>query len=354
MPAERPNLPSDERRGFDAVLLLSFGGPEGPADVMPFLETVVRGRGVPRERLVEVAHHYDLFGGKSPINDQNRALLQALRVEFDAHGLGLPLYWGNRNWHPLLADTLRAMRADGVRRALAFVTSAYGSYSGCRQYLEDIARARAEVGQGAPEIEKLRLFYDHPLFIEANAARVRDAFARLPSDRRARLLFTAHSVPLAMAATSRYEDQLRESARLVADAAGRGDDWELVFQSRSGPPTQPWLEPDVLDRLRALAAQGDTAALLAPIGFVSDHMEVVYDLDTEAQALARELGLTLVRAATAGTHPAFVALVRELVEERLDPSLPRRALGRLPRPGDTCADACCPAPARRPPAAPAG
>jgi ferrochelatase len=331
-----------------AVLLLSFGGPEGPGDVMPFLENVLRGRNVPRERLLEVAHHYQLFGGKSPINDQNRALLAALRVELDAHGLGLPLYWGNRNWHPLLADTLRAMRADGVRRALAFVTSAYGSYSGCRQYLEDIARARAEVGESAPEVEKLRLYYDHPLFVEANAARVRAALEQVPAGTPARLLFSAHSIPQAMAATSRYEDQLRETCRCVALELQRGDDWELVFQSRSGPPSQPWLEPDVLARLRELHAQGERAVVLAPIGFVSDHMEVVYDLDTEAQALARELGLTLVRAGTAGTHPAFVSMARELVEERLRPGTPRRALGTLPRPGDVCADACCPAPPRRP------
>ncbi len=336
---------------YDAVLLLSFGGPEGRDDVMPFLENVLRGRDVPRERLLEVAHHYDLFGGKSPINGQNRALLAALRADFDAHGLHLPLYWGNRNWHPLLADTLRAMQRDGVRRALGFVTSAYGSYSGCRQYLEDVARAREAVGEGAPEVSKLRLFYDHPLFVEACAERLRDALARAG---RARLLFTAHSIPLVMASTSRYEDQLRETCGLVARAVGRGDSWELVFQSRSGPPSQPWLEPDVLARLRRLHAEGAREVVLAPIGFVSDHMEVVYDLDTEAQGLARELGLTLVRAATVGTHPAFVTMVRELVEERLDPQAPRRTLGALPRPGDTCADACCPAPPPRPRPASAG
>ncbi len=336
---------------YDAFLLLSFGGPEGPDDVLPFLENVLRGRDVPRQRLLEVAHHYELFGGRSPIGDQNRALLAALRTEFDAHGLALPLYWGNRNWHPLLRDTLEAMRRDGVRRALAFVTSAYGSYSGCRQYLEDLARARAAVGPEAPEVDKLRLFYDHPLFVAACAERLRDALSGVPAG--ARVLFTAHSIPLSMAATSRYEDQLRETCRLVAQAALRDEPWELVFQSRSGPPSQPWLEPDVLARLRSLQAEGAQAVVLAPIGFVSDHMEVVYDLDTEARDVARELGLTLARAATAGTHPSFVAMVRELCQERLDPQVPRRALGALPRPGDTCADACCPAPTRppRPPAA---
>lgn len=335
---------------YDALLLLSFGGPEGPADVLPFLENVLRGRNVPPERLQEVAHHYDLFGGKSPINDQNRALLAALRTELDAHALAhLPLYWGNRNWHPLLRDTLARMQADGVRRALALVTSAYSSYSGCRQYREDVQRAQAALGTRAPRVDKLRAFHDHPGFIAASAARVREAFARLPEERAARaaLVFSAHSIPTTMAQSSRYEAQLQETCALVA-AEGPPRTWDLVYQSRSGPPQQPWLEPDVCAHLRTLASRGVQDVVLVPIGFVSDHMEVVYDLDTEAADVARQLGLGLVRATTVGTHPAFVAMLRELVQERLDPSLPRRALGRDGARPDECPADCCPAPTARP------
>jgi len=329
---------------YDAVLLLSFGGPEAPDQVMPFLERVLRGRNVPPERMREVAHHYELFGGVSPINGQNRALLAALRDELDAHGIALPLYWGNRNWHSLLLDTLREMQAKGVRRALAFVTSAYASYSGCRQYREDIRQAREALGLEAPRVDKLRLFYNHPGFVEANAARLRAALGQLPVERRARapVAFTAHSVPVAVAATSAYEGQLRETCTLVAAAAGVPA-WRLVFQSRSGPPSQPWLEPDVGDYLRALAAEGVRDVVVAPVGFISDHMEVVYDLDTEAREGARGLGLNLLRAGTPGTHPAFVAMIRELIDERLRPGTPRRFLGSHGAPADECEDDCCPA-----------
>lgn len=339
---------------YDAVLLVSFGGPEGPEQVMPFLENVLRGRDVPPERMREVAHHYELLGGVSPINGQNRALLAALRGELDAHAIRLPLYWGNRNWHPLLGDALRDMRAAGVRRALAFVTSAYGSYSGCRQYREDIRRACDALGPEAPRIDKLRLFYNHPGFVQANAARLRAALERLPGECRAAaaVAFTGHSIPRAMAATCAYEEQLRETCALVASSAGVPE-WRLVFQSRSGPPSQPWLEPDLGDHLRALAGVGVRDVVVAPVGFISDHMEVVYDLDTEARALARALGLGLVRAGTPGTHPAFVAMIRELIEERLEPGTPRRALGGHGVPGNECADDCCPALAR-PAAAPLG
>jgi protoporphyrin/coproporphyrin ferrochelatase len=332
---------------YDAFLLVSFGGPEGMDDVLPFMERVTAGRGIPRERLLQVSEHYRLFDGVSPINGQNRALLAAIEAELAAHGPRLPVYWGNRNWHPLLADTLRRMADDGVRRALAFVTSAYSSYSGCRQYREDLARARAEVGPGAPEVHKLRVFHDHPGFVEPNAANVRAALARIPDERRAgaHLAFTAHSVPLSMATTSDYEAQLRETAALVSERLGGDHPWELVWQSRSGPPTQPWLEPDIVDHVEALHAAGATDVVVAPIGFVSDHMEVVYDLDTEAAARARELGIHLVRADTVGTAPAFVAMVRELVLEELEPGTPRRALGTGPR-TDTCTADCCPAPAR--------
>jgi ferrochelatase len=324
---------------YDAVLVLSFGGPEKPDDVMPFLENVLRGRNVPRERMLAVAEHYHHFDGKSPINDHNRALIAALKVELASHGVQLPIYWGNRNWHPLLADTLRQMRADGVRKALAFVTSIFSSYSGCRQYLEDIERARAGV-DGAPEIHKLRKFYNHPLFIEAQAGEVRDALGGQP----AQIIFTAHSVPLGMAETSDYQKQLQESCRLVAENVGIAD-WRLVYQSRSGPPSQPWLEPDIADVIRELAP--GTRVAVVPIGFVSDHIEVIYDLDTEAQAIARERGVDMVRAPTVGVHPKFLQMIRELIEERLGKRQPR-AIGQYPASHDVCRADCCPAPVRRP------
>jgi ferrochelatase len=311
---------------FDAVLVLSFGGPEKPDDVIPFLENVLRGRNVPRERMLAVAQHYYHFGGKSPINDQARALIAGLRGELEDHGPRLPIYWGNRNWHPFLADTLRQMKADGVRRALAFVTSIFSSYSGCRQYLEDIERARAEV-DGAPEIQKLRSFYNHPLFIEAQADRVQAALG----GRQASIIFTAHSIPISMAETSDYQKQLEESCRLVAERIGSSD-WRLVYQSRSGPPSQPWLVPDIADVLRGLDRGADV--VVVPIGFVSDHIEVIYDLDTEAQAIARERGVNMLRAGTVGVHPKFLRMIRELIND--------------PRSHAACPANCCPAPARRP------
>ena len=325
---------------YDAVLVLSFGGPEKPDDVMPFLENVLRGRNVPRERMLEVAEHYHHFDGKSPINDQARALIAGLEHELAEHGLRLPIYWGNRNWHPFLTDTLHKMRADGVRRAVAFVTSIFSSYSGCRQYLEDIERARAEVGEGAPEIHKLRKFYNHPLFIEAQADRVRAALEQLPG---AEVIYTAHSIPLSMADTSDYVKQLQESCRLVSESL-RIADWRLVYQSRSGPPSQPWLEPDIGDVLRETNAGAKVAVV--PIGFVSDHMEVLYDLDTEAQAIAQERGISMVRAATVEVHTKFLAMIRELIAERMGLCAPR-AIGRYPAAQDVCPADCCPAPARR-------
>jgi protoporphyrin/coproporphyrin ferrochelatase len=344
---------------YDALLLVSFGGPERPDDVMPFLENVVRGKPVPRERLLEVADHYYQFGGVSPINEQNRALLAALAVELAQHGPQLPIYWGNRNWHPFLADTLRQMADDGVRRALAFFTSAYSSYSSCRQYLENIAAARQAVGPRAPQVDKLRAYFNHPGFIEPMTERVRAALEQIPADRRAAagLLFAAHSIPQTMADTCRYETQLREACRLVADALGRTA-WRLVYQSRSGPPTQPWLEPDVRDALRDLAAAGQRDVVVAPIGFISDHLEVVYDLDLEAQAVAHELGMNMVRSGAVGAHPKFVTMIRELVEERagVNPRAQesgqkreRRALGKLGASHDVCPLDCCPPPRRSPP-----
>ncbi|MBS1858422.1 MAG: ferrochelatase [Acidobacteria bacterium] len=312
---------------YDAVLLVSFGGPEKTEDVIPFLENVLRGRNVPRERMLEVAEHYYHFGGRSPINDHCRALLAALR-----ESVTLPVYWGNRNWHPLLPDTVGRMAADGVRRAVAIATSAYSSYSGCRQYIENIAAARAVVGADAPAIDKLPPFWGHPGFVEANRDRVAAALAVIPEERRAecRLVYAAHSIPQSMAVQCRYEEQLVETARRVSELAGHAE-WDLVWQSRSGPPSQPWLEPDILDHLRALAADGVKDVVAAPIGFLSDHMEVLYDLDHEAAHVAAGLGINFVRAGTAGTHPAVIAMLKELIET----------------PFTVCAEGCCPPPPRR-------
>jgi protoporphyrin/coproporphyrin ferrochelatase len=319
---------------FDALLIVGFGGPEKPEDVMPFLENVTHGRRIPRERLEEVAKHYYHFGGKSPINKQVAELIESLRVVLAARGPNLPVYLGNRNWDPYLADTMKQMKADGVRRALAFVTSAWASYSSCRQYLDNIAEAQAAVGVGAPEIVRLRHFYNNPGFIEPMAERVREAYASLPEVMRdqATLLFTAHSIPMSMAQGCRYVEQLTEASGLVARLAAR-DEWRLVYQSRSGPPTQPWLEPDIGDALKELAAAGGKSVVVAPIGFLSDHMEVMYDLDHEAKQLCDELGMTMARAGTVGTHPRFVEMIQELIVERME--------------GDEreeCAVGCCPAP----------
>jgi ferrochelatase len=315
---------------YDALLLVSFGGPERREDVIPFLENVLRGRNVPPERLMQVAEHYYNFDGRTPINAQNRALIAALTQEFAARGPRMPIYFGNRNWHPLLPDTLRQMADDGVTRALAFVTSAFSSYSGCRQYRENIEQA------GGLPVDKLRVFYNHPKFIHAMADRCRAALAAMPG---AHLVFTAHSIPLSMAQTSRYEEQLQESCRLVAGQLGL-DRWRLVYQSRSGPPAQPWLEPDIGDYLKQLDAK---EVVIAPIGFLSDHMEVIYDLDTEARHLCETLGIRMRRAATVGVHPEFVSMIRDLVLERTE-GAPRLALGDHGPSDDVCPSDCCPAP----------
>jgi protoporphyrin/coproporphyrin ferrochelatase len=332
---------------YDAILLVSFGGPEKNDDVLPFLENVLRGRNVSRERMLAVAEHYYHFGGKSPINDQNRSLVAALQAELHTQGIMLPVYWGNRNWHPMLADTLQQMKADGVRRALAFVTASYSSYSSCRQYRENIEAAQLAAGDGAPRVEKIRAYFNHPGFIDAVVDRVRVSFERLTSDLRqnANVVYTAHSIPMAMAESCKYVAQLTEASRLVSERLGRKGD-PLVFQSRSGPATQPWLEPDILDHLRAVHAEGAKAVVIVPIGFVSDHMEILYDLDTQARELCASLGVQMVRAETVGTHPWFVRMIRELIEERIRESHHRPALGVLGASHDVCPADCCPSPVR--------
>jgi ferrochelatase len=338
---------------YDALLVVSFGGPEGPDEVLPFLENVLRGKNVPRERMLAVAEHYQHFGGRSPINDQNRALIAAVEAELAAQGPSLPVYFGNRNWHPLLADTLAEMGRHGVRRALALFTSAYSSYSGCRQYRENIADAQKHVGAAAPEVHKLRAFFNHPRFIAAQVDRVRAAWEQIPPPRRADapLIYTAHSIPQAMADGCDYAAQLNETGRLIAERlaadGGSRPTWDLAYQSRSGPPSQPWLGPDIGDRLRAAQAAGVRDVVVAPIGFLSDHMEVLYDLDTEAKELAGQLGLYLVRAGTVGNHPEMIAMIRELIVERMTPGAARPALGTFGPRADECPVGCCPA-AKRP------
>ena len=331
------------------MLFVSFGGPEQREDVIPFLENVVRGRPVPRERLLQVAEHYYRFGGRSPINDQNRALIGAVRAELAGRGSNLPIYWGNRNWHPLLPQAMQQMSRDGVNRAIAFVTSAFSSYSGCRQYRDNIESARQALGRDAPVVDKIRPFFNHPGFIEAMAQRVRDALASFEENARpsVKILYTAQSIPSAMASGCRYVEQLSEASALVSDRVG-ADDWELVFQSRSGPPSQPWLAPDVCDRLRELRGGSVSHVCVAPIGFLSDHLEVLFDLDVESMEVARDVGIEFKRAATVGNHSVFVSCVCDLIEERLGGGTARASVGQLAALPDACPADCCPPPARRP------
>lgn len=336
-----------EAPAYEALLFVSFGGPERQEDVIPFLENVVRGKPVPRARLQEVAEHYHQLGGRSPINDQNRELIAEVRVELAGRGIALPVYWGNRNWHPLLVEALGDMVRDGVGRAIAFVTSAFSSYSGCRQYRENIEEARAALEAGAPVVDKIRPFFNHPGFVEAMADRVRESLSRLGGDGPGlATVFTAHSIPAAMADRCQYVTQLREACALVSDRAGAGY-WELAFQSRSGPPSQPWLEPDVCDRLRDLRDAGVTRVCVAPIGFLSDHLEVAFDLDVQAREAAEGLGIEFVRAGTVGTHPRFVAGVCDLIEERVRHARERVSVGGLPALPDKCPADCCPRPLPR-------
>ena len=343
---------------YDALLLVSFGGPEGPEDVVPFLENVTRGRGIPRERLEEVGEHYFRFGGRSPINDQNRALLAALREDLHGAGIDIPVYWGNRNWDPLLTDAVREMAKDGVTRAACFLTSAYSSYSGCRQYRENLFDA-VDVVEAAPHLDRLRQYFNHPGFIEPVVDATLAALADLPERVRegAQLVFVTHSIPESMnersgrtggAYVHQHRSAMAEVVERVRQETGRRNPHALVYCSRSGPPQVPWLEPDVNAHLEDLAAQGAAGAVLIPIGFVSDHMEVIYDLDTEALATARKLDLPAVRAATPGVDPRFVAMIRDLLVERAatergeDPR--RTALGSLQAWWDLCGAGCCPNP----------
>ena len=329
---------------YDAILIVSFGGPEGMDDVLPFLQNVLRGRNVPQERMLGIAKHYEKFGGVSPINAQNRQLINTLKEELRSNGPNLPIYWGNRNWHPLLTETMHEMTNDGIKLALAFVTSAYSSYSSCRQYRENIAAAQEAAGPNAPRVDKLRPFYNHPLFVQANVENVRAALQQIDESRRsdAAILFTAHSIPETMAAGCNYAAQLDEVSSIIACELGHSR-FKLVYQSRSGLPQQPWLGPDVCDELRLLQQQGVKDVVIAPVGFVSDHMEIIYDLDTEARELCNELGINMVRAATAGTHPLFVKMIRELIVERINGPSDRSHVGKLGPVADVCADDCCPA-----------
>ena len=341
---------------YDSFLLVSFGGPEGPDDVMPFLRNVLRGKNVPESRMLEVAEHYQHFGGVSPINDQNRQLLAAIEAEFKRQNIDLPVYWGNRNWHPMFPDTLRQMKDDGRQRALAFFTSMFSCYSGCRQYREDIMRAQEEVGSGAPRVEKVRMGFNHPGFVDTMAASVREAIDSVTNqtngDTPPTVLFTAHSIPMSMADNCDYEKQLREASRVVADACGV-DDWHLVFQSRSGPPQQPWLEPDVCDAIESMHGEGKLAGgvVVVPIGFVSDHMEVMYDLDEEAAELCQQKNIPMARAKTAGTTESFVKMIADLVKERMTAREEKPAVGDFPAWHDVCPKDCCQYTPRRPPAA---
>ncbi len=342
---------------YDALLLVSFGGPERPEDVVPFLRNVTAGKNIPDARLEEVGEHYHGFGGRSPINDQNRALVEALRSDLQADGVDVPVYWGNRNWDPYLAETLAQMRDDGVQRAAALVTSAYSSYSGCRQYRENLAAAVAEV-PGAPRVDKLRHYFNHPGFIEPMVDATLSALARLPEEARrgGHLAFVTHSIPVAMddssgpdgnAYTAQHRQVMEEVVARVRHETGHRYPAELVFCSRSGPPHVPWLEPDVNDHLRELRDRDVPGAVVVPIGFVSDHMEVIYDLDTEAAATAEEIGLPYARAATAGVDPRFVAMVRELLLERAaaehDEPVERVTVAG-PASWDVCPVGCCPNP----------
>lgn len=335
------------KKQFDALLVVSFGGPEGMEDVIPFLKNVLRGKNVPEERMLAVAKHYEQFGGISPINQQVRELITALETVLKEEGPDLPIYWGNRNWHPMLEDTLKQMVDDGIENALYFVTAAYGSYSSCRQYRENVEEALKPLGDSALSLEKIRLYFNHPGFLGANREHLKEALGTFSKSEveNLRVLFSAHSIPESMSERCRYVEQLQETASIIAGEAGV-DSYELVYQSRSGPPNQPWLEPDILDRMKSLKEEGIVNIIVLPVGFISDHMEVIYDLDTEARTLAEELNIKYVRAKTVGTHPLFVAGIRELILEKSEGKEPLY-MGDLGLVEDQCSTDCC-KPAPRP------
>lgn len=335
-------------REYDAILFMSFGGPEKPEDVVPFLENVTRGRGIPKERLAEVGKHYYQFGGKSPINEQNLAIIEALKQELAENGLDLPIYFGNRNWTPFITDTMQQMKNDNVKRAISFFTSSFSSYSGCRQYREDIIRAQEAVGEGAPEIDKLRVFYNHPGFINPTVDSIQTALANWSENERdnVRIIFTAHSLPMEQVRNSAYEEQLKEACRIVAEKLDT-ENYVLVYQSRSGPPQMPWLEPDIIDYMEEIHEEGIRDIIIMPIGFVSAHMEVIFDLDTEAAQKAGELGMKMIRAQTVDIAKPFVQMIRELIVERMTANPERIALGQFEASHDICPVDCC-LPGKRP------
>lgn len=332
-------MPND----YDAILFCSFGGPEGKEDVIPFLENVLRGKNVPHQRMLEVAEHYNHFGGVSPINEQNRKIIALLKDELKTREIKLPVYWGNRNWHPLFADTLKQMANDGVRKCLALVTSSFSSYSGCRQYREDLAKALQDSGTEI-EIQKIRAFYDHPGFLLTVQDETEKAWKNLPLDRKktSKILFAAHSIPDAMSRHCNYVAQLQGSCHWIAsrlDLPTRN--WQLVFQSRSGPPTQPWLEPDICDEIQRLKnEEALTDVVVVPIGFLTDHMEVLFDLDTEAKELCETLGIGFQRVATVGHRSGFISGLADLIVERLDDLPPSSCQGLTPAPNVCPADCC--------------
>jgi ferrochelatase len=348
-----------EPTAYDAILLASFGGPEGQDDVIPFLRNVTRGRGIPEERLEEVAHHYRAFGGVSPINDQNRELKAALEAELARRGIDLPVLWGNRNWNPYLRDAFVEANERGFTKLIAIGTSAYSSYSSCRQYREDYAQALADTGLDAViQIDKVRQFFDHPGFVEPFIEGVRDALASIAEQgiplEQTHVLFSTHSIPSSDAAKSgpaargfgeggAYAAQHLAVAEVVMAAAPHAPEWDLVFQSRSGPPSMPWLEPDVNDAIRELAGTGVRAVVIVPLGFVSDHMEVKWDLDTEAMETAQSLGVLAIRVPTPGVHAAYVSGLIDLVLERRDgvQVADRPALTELGPWYDVCRSGCC-------------
>jgi len=338
---DNQSLFDDIAREYDAILFMSFGGPEGKDEIIPFLENVTKGRNVPRSRLEDVAQHYYQFDGISPINEQNKELISVLKIEMKDNGLDLPVYFGNRNWYPLIDDTVKQMINDGVKRAVAFVTSGFSCYSGCRQYRENIINALDKSVNGKMEIDKIRVFYNHPGFIDAMVDRTKSALEKFdtPIDE-INLVFTAHSIPMGMADNSNYVIQLHETCKLIAEKI-KTENYKLAYQSRSGPPQVPWLEPDILEYLNELHRKGEKNVIVVPIGFISDHMEILFDLDTEASELAERLGLKMVRAKTVGTHPLFVKMIYQLIKERMISNPDRLVLGSLGPSQDICPVDCC-------------